>query len=231
MGKTDLTKRGVNEDRLTDKQRRFACEYPVDYNGRQAAIRSGVPAKSAAAYAAKLLKNDLVIRAIAQRERETMANLALKKEEILEQLYYCVMRNGKEYVDERGVVLPINKLSNRAAAAIDGIEQEVETWTDQEGNEHQKVKTKYRLVGKATAMDMAMKHKGQYAAEKLDVTNNINLNWGDLFQQSEPSKIIDTVEYRIANPIEPEQISTQELPPAKEMINELIDENENEENT
>jgi phage terminase small subunit len=51
-------------DGLTGKQRAFVAEYLVDLNGRQAAIRAGYAADSAAVEASRLLRNAKVADAI-----------------------------------------------------------------------------------------------------------------------------------------------------------------------
>lgn len=71
---------------LTPKQRRFAMEYLVDWNGTQAAVRAGVkPGKnnaSAAVAASRMLKNDNVAAYIRARQRETFDALGLSPEAI-----------------------------------------------------------------------------------------------------------------------------------------------------
>lgn len=230
MGRTktiDMTKRGIHQSRLNVKQQKFVAEYCVDYNGRQAAIRSGYPAKTAASMATKLLNTDLIMRAIGQHERAALEDLGIQKKEILAHLHHCATRNALEYVDEHGKLLPINKLSIRAAACIDGIKQTQRSYTDQNGEEHTVLETEYKLVGKASAIDMALKHLGAYAAQDVNLNQNINLNWQELFTKEDETKVIDAVEYRISNPkIEPVVVPPK--PDVSDMLEELIEEQEDE---
>jgi phage terminase small subunit len=57
---------------LTKQQRRFAKEYPVDLNGKKAAIRANYSPKTAEAQASRLLRNVKVQKAI-QKELEARA--------------------------------------------------------------------------------------------------------------------------------------------------------------
>lgn len=71
---------------LSARQRRFAMEYLVDWNGTQAAIRAGVkPGKnnaSAAVAASRMLKNDKVSAYIRARQREEFNALNLSAESL-----------------------------------------------------------------------------------------------------------------------------------------------------
>lgn len=223
---TPIDKRGIHESRLTDKQRKFVAEYCVDYNAKNAAIRAGYPAKTAHVAAAKLMKTDLIMRAIGKHERDALEDLGIQKKEILAHLHHCATRNGLEFVDEHGRLLPINKLSIRAAACIDGIKQRERTFVDQNGDEQTVIETEYKLVGKASAIDMALKHLGAYAAQDVNLNQNINLNWNDLFSAPDESKTIDKVEYLIKNLEEPPAIPPE--PDVHQTLESLIEGEEDE---
>jgi len=182
MASTKLSKRGSNK--LTDRELRFAMEYLIDFNAKRAAREAGYKGKdkSLGVMACKVLARPRVAALIGKLRREQLAELELSRREILEQLYYLATRSGTDFVDEKGILIEnINDLPKRAQEAIDGIEQEITTITYDDGSEVQKVKTKLRLVPKATALDMAMKHKGMFAAEKHDHRVMV-LDWDALLQ-------------------------------------------------
>ena len=72
--------------RLTAKQKRFCDEYLIDLNATQAAIRAGYSPKTAAASAARLLRNVKVQEYIAQRMAEKESELIADQDEVLRYL-------------------------------------------------------------------------------------------------------------------------------------------------
>ncbi len=178
----------------SEKMRRFVLEYPIDNNGKAAAIRAGYAKSSAAVMAVKLLKHPVVKKILGKQELVSRKRLEIEAAEILEQLVYCATRSGVDYVGDDGKLLDINDLPVRAQQAIDGIEQ-VDSY-DEEGN-LKSTKIKLKLVSKLGSLDLAMKHKGLFAVEKHETKTLIS--WDATFG-NKPVDIID---------IEPERIEEQ----------------------
>jgi phage terminase small subunit len=163
---------------------RFVAEYAVDCNGKRAAICAGYPAKTAHVMACKLLKHPLVSRAVGKMKHEQLEAIDLRREEIVEQLYYAVTRDVKDMVDENGEALSIPDMPKRMRCMIDGFEQEV--FVDAETGDR-RIKTKVKLSPKLAAIDAGMKYRALYAPEK-SVVANINVDWESLYGE-EPLKI------------------------------------------
>lgn len=72
--------------RLTEKQRKFAKEYTVDYNGNQAAIRAGYSPKTARQAAADLLTKTNVLQAIKEFQAEAETKIVLNRNMVIEGL-------------------------------------------------------------------------------------------------------------------------------------------------
>lgn len=72
--------------KLTAKQQRFCDEYLIDLNATQAAIRAGYSKRTAAASAARLLRNVKVQEYIAQRMAEKESQLIADQDEVLKYL-------------------------------------------------------------------------------------------------------------------------------------------------
>lgn len=179
---------------LTARQKAFVKSYVISHNATRAAIDAGFSKKSAYAAGARLLANELVDKEIRALEKKIGDHLKLEAETILAQLFYCATRNGADFIDEDGLVITdIRRLPKRACEAIDAIEQEAFYDVDEDGNETlRSVKTKLKLVPKATAIDMAMKHKGLFSAERLDV--KLSINWDDMYKnQYNPKEGEDNV--------------------------------------
>ena len=192
MGSTELRKRGADISKLPDKQRRFCLEYLQDYNGTQAAIRAGYSRKTASVLANKILKKPAVKRFLGKFERESQEQFELERNEILRHLAACATRDGKMFVNDRGVLHGnLNDLPDEVTAAIDSIKQKVRTYTTQDGEEVTEVETELKLVSKAAALDMAMKHKGLFAAEKHDHSHQISINWDEIQADARRQSVID----------------------------------------
>ena len=67
----------------TDLQRRFVVEYPIDFNGTQAAIRAGYSPKTAAEISSRLLTLPQIVAAIEKRQQELAAAAALTVDWVL----------------------------------------------------------------------------------------------------------------------------------------------------
>jgi phage terminase small subunit len=67
----------------SDLQRRFVVEYPIDFNGTQAAIRAGYSPRSAQQHASELMLNPVIVAAIEARQRELAQAAALTVEWVL----------------------------------------------------------------------------------------------------------------------------------------------------
>jgi phage terminase small subunit len=70
---------------LSERQNRFVLEYPVDFNGTQAAIRAGFAPSGAATEAYRLLCNPEIVAAIEERKKDLAAAVGLSCEWVLRQ--------------------------------------------------------------------------------------------------------------------------------------------------
>ena len=203
MGRTELMSYGVNESRLNDKQRHFVMEYLVDSNGSRAAESAGYSTPSVAA--SKLLKKPLIARAIGRAQQITVQNLGLDAEEVLYNLWCCVTRSLDDFIDENGKIInDVKELTDRAKRSIDGIEQTVTIRHLDDGSSVETIRNKLRLVSKASALDMAMKHKGLFAPDKTEHLQKFN--WDPLYEETEVQDPIESA-IREATGVEEEEES------------------------
>lgn len=191
MGSTKLRKTEVNESKLNDKQHKFVMEYCIDFNAQRAAISAGYAEGSAGVTGARLLTIPHVAKAIGKIRNDDLVHLQLTREEVLKQLYYCCTRSAEDFCDDQGkIITDVRKLTKRACNAIDGLKQTVKSWTDENGEVHEEVITELKLVPKAAAIDMAMKHKGLFAPTKSEVTVGV-FNWDMLASGPNQDSIIE----------------------------------------
>ena len=195
MGTTDIKDRGVNMDRLTDKQRLFVYAYVKDPNATRAAIAAGYSKATATAQGNKLLNIELVKLAIGKLTKTMLIEMKIDAGEVLRQLFAILTKDPANYVDENDRPLKIHEMSYEARMAIDGLE--IDSYTDDEGVEH--TRTKLRLASKAAAIDMAMKHKGLFAA--IEVKNKISVDWDAMMKPTdrEEDESADPVEQKLLN--------------------------------
>ncbi len=74
------------ESKLTNKQKRFIDEYTIDFNGAQAAIRSGYSENSAKEIATENLTKPHIAEAIEKKKKELAQQNLITKTEIIENL-------------------------------------------------------------------------------------------------------------------------------------------------
>ncbi len=171
MISSDLTKRGVNIKRLPDRWVRFLGEWIQHYDGKKAALSVGYSPKTAKRMAHQILHDPRVQGFVAKWQRELVESAEIKVEEILQQLYYLVSRRMSDFVydedhERAGEIREIHDMGNRAQSVVDGLDEEI---TINELTGDKRIKRKLRLSSKVSAVDMALKHKGLYAAVKQEV--------------------------------------------------------------
>lgn len=191
MGKTAFSDKGSRQ--LSDRHREFVDQYLIDLDGKKAAIRAGYKPSAAAAMAVRLLNRKDVKAALGKESKQHHEENYLTADNIILQLAYITTRDIREFVDEHGEMIPLNKLHDRAAACVDGFDQEITIYTDENGTT-KTVKNKVKLVSKATAIDMAMRYRGLFAPTetKNENVNTIQFDFNKLF--SPPDLANDPVE-------------------------------------
>jgi len=201
MARTELRSRGVSPKRVPDQWFKFACLYVKDggKNGRQAAIDAGFSEKTAAVRAVKILKDPRMKAIVGKMLKEQRDKFAIEADEILWHLWACATRNGKDFVDKKGVLLitsqNINDLSDEVTAAIDSIKQKRRVYTTEDGETIEEIETEVRLVSKAAALDMAMKHKGLFAPQ--EVHGKLTFDFDKLYQDQRDTIDVDPIEQKL----------------------------------
>jgi len=185
MPKTELLNRSPNQDdidKLTDKQMEFINQYLIHRDATKAAKAAGYKPRNAGQQGAKLMAHPIINRIIGVRERKHVEELDLKASDVLLQLFYVTTRTARDFVDDTGrIITNVNELNDRACAAIDGIDQDIKIIYGPDGEVvGEQIKTKLKLVPKASAIDMAMKHKGLFEVNDDEGVVK-NLPWDELY--------------------------------------------------
>jgi phage terminase small subunit len=143
--------------RLTDRENLFVEEYVSDPNATKAAIAAGYSKRTASVTGSQLLKRPHVAAAIGVLQRHTREQFEIERYEILSRLAFACTRDPADFLNKRtGKLLPLRKMSKAARSCIDQLDIDPKTG---------KV-IGIRLMSLATALDLAMKHKGLFAPDQ-----------------------------------------------------------------
>ncbi len=110
--------------RLTPKQAIFYGEYIKDFNGTRAALAIGVSEKSAAVFAARMLRNDKVAAAIEAWKERQQQRLEITAERVLDELRKLATFDSRNLYDKQGNRIPVHLLDDVTAAAVAAVEDE-----------------------------------------------------------------------------------------------------------
>lgn len=120
----------VNENGLSDRQQAFCNAYlkDPDHNVTNAAIAAGYSKRSAYNQGHRLMKNDDV-RAFIDKKMAEVTNRAMKRFEItqdriLQELACMAFLDPSDLYDDKGNLLPIEKMPEHARRAIAGMDIE-----------------------------------------------------------------------------------------------------------
>ena len=194
MPLSELRKQGADLSRLTtDRERRFVLEYLLDKNGTQAALRAGYSKGGAANVAHRLLKNPIVKAYIGKIERQDIEKLGVDRLMVLERLVEALNWEARDLVDDKGRALKPHELPDRVQRQVDGFEQEVSERELTDGTILRSIHTKIKMTPRATAREQAMKHKGLFAPDEL----NINVSARKFLEELRTPIPVDEVEVRL----------------------------------
>ena len=206
-------------EQVSNKHLKFAQEYTKHYNAAQAARDSGYAPNQVD----KLMKNPAVKRLIRRLQTYDAKRYELTKEAIIKELAFSVLRDPVSLFDSEGFVISRMKdIPEEVRRCIEGFK--VSKKRDPETGEVTQEIFDVKLTSKIAAIDLAMKHKGLFAAEEHKHT--VTLDWTQLMATiAKPTE--DPVEALIANPkLLSEKKKVMELPKAAYKVKELIEDQE-----
>lgn len=93
-----------------DKERRFIEEYPKDWNGTQAAIRSGILPSSAGVMANRWLKKSYIKAEIDKKRQELSKQSNLEAQDYWDNLKEILDFDPAELFDANGIALDMSKI-------------------------------------------------------------------------------------------------------------------------
>lgn len=149
---------------LTPKQQRFVDEYLIDLNATQAAIRAGYSQKTAAAQAARLLKNVKISAAIQGRQQKRADKVEVTQERVLREL--CALA----FLDPADMAAITAASGPEDIAALpEHVRRAVSGWSwDRAGN------FVVKLNGKQPALEAIGRHLGMFK-DKMEFSGEVDL--------------------------------------------------------
>ena len=136
--------------KLTPKQMRFVDEWLIDFNGTQAAIRAGYSEKTAAATAARLLRNVNIQAEISRRQKDLQRRTEVTQEQVVKELARLAFADASVVC-----VTDFDNLTEDQRAAIQGIKPTNFGW-------------EIKLCDKLKALELLGRHIGMFN-DKLEV--------------------------------------------------------------
>lgn len=156
----------VKRGDIADRQARFAAEYIVDLNAKQAAIRAGYSAKTAEAQGSRLLRNVKVAEAIAKAKAARAARTAITSDRVLAELALLAFSDHTHYaVDATGNLTLSADAPEGAHRAIASVKHRVKT--DDGGGVTREVEL--RIWDKPGMLKLAGRHVGLFP-DRMELT-------------------------------------------------------------
>jgi len=158
---------------LSVRRHAFVLEYLKDGKPKEAAIRAGYLASSAAQQASALLKMPEVAEEIARRREKVADRVELNVANTLEELRRIMLSDPADLFDSEGRLKGIHEIPKDTRHAIASFE--VEEKFSGEGADRKVVGrlVKVKLWPKTAAIENSMKHLDLLAATKVDISGTI----------------------------------------------------------
>ena len=164
--------------KLTPKQIRFVDEYLVDFNATQAAIRAGYSPKTAAAAAARLLRNVNIQAEIARRQKDLQRRTEVTQDRVVKELARVAFADASDYAcietymyeNKDGTLSPIQVVSPKDTDTLSD-DQRAAIASIKQGANGVEVK----LCDKLKALELLGRHIGMFN-DKLDIKATISEN-------------------------------------------------------
>jgi phage terminase small subunit len=151
-GKRNGKKPNGKKPVASERQKLFAREWVVDFNGTQAAIRAGYAEGSAHVTASRLLSDDKIQAEIAKEAEKAMRRVNLTQDRVLRELLAIAMADIREFIswtEDTVKMKPSSELTATQGAAISEVSQMI---TSKSSN------LKFKLHSKERALELLGRH-------------------------------------------------------------------------
>jgi phage terminase small subunit len=147
---------------FTAKQAQFIKEYPIDFNGTQAAIRAGYAEKGANVTASKLLTNPNIAAAIQEQCATKAKDADISLERILKEYKSIAYFDIAKLYNEDGDLKKIHEIDEETRRAISSIESDDLFAGAGDSRKHVGYTRKVKACSKRDALADLMRHVGGF---------------------------------------------------------------------
>jgi phage terminase small subunit len=154
---------------LKPKQVRFAEEYIIDYNGSQAAIRTGYSKNSAKEQASFLLTKPNIQRYIADLQEEVRQRNNITVDELVGMMSKMMRLDLADLYHEDGTLKNIHEMSQETRMCIQSIDMVNNSGEKDPAKRFARVK----LVDRMQVSEKLMRHLGGYEADNRQVNPQV----------------------------------------------------------
>lgn len=153
---------------LSDKVKKFADEYLIDFNGTQAVIRAGYSKRSAKEQAARLLTNDNVQKYLTEQKAKLAKKHEGLKDRLIEELTKIAFFDIRKVYNEDGTFKNLSDLGDDEAAVIASLETHE---VSGRGRKKKGLTKKFKTNPKVAAIERISKMLGYEAPTKVAPTD------------------------------------------------------------
>jgi phage terminase small subunit len=174
--------------KLNDKQKRFCLEYMKDFNGAQAALRSGYSQKNSHVSAASLLSNPNIQAYLAELKAELKQKTEISLEMVVEGYRKLAFFDSRKFYKD-GRPVNIEDLDDDSAFALNGFEASVIT-TDYGAKV---VTNKIKMSDRKQALDSICRVLGYNAPDKVASVTPDGQQQAHLLSEEQFRLLIETI--------------------------------------
>jgi phage terminase small subunit len=161
--------------KLNDRQEKFCIEYLVDFHATKAAVRAGYSEKTAYSIGSENLKKPEIQERLTELQKQDAESKKITREMVIEEYAKVAFSDIREYYDENNRLHSIKDLSDRASAALAGVEVD-ELWVSTEAGKEQIGETKkIKRWDKIKALDGLSKVLGYNAPEEIKHSGSVQI--------------------------------------------------------
>ena len=179
--------------KLTPKQMRFVDEWLIDFNGTQAAIRAGYSEKTAAATAARLLRNVNIPNEISRRQKDLQRRTEVTQERVVMELARVAFADATDFVQvetriiNRGdIEVPLDLAVHKETAELSADQRAAIASIKQGANG-----VEIKLHDKIKALELLGRHIGMFN-DKLELKATVAENPFAGLSTDELRRLIDS---------------------------------------
>jgi len=146
---------------LNEKQKKFAEEWIIDFNGKQAAIRTGYSEKTAEVKASQLLSLVKVQDYIGELRKAQQERTEITADMVIKELGKIAFSDIRDIYDTEGRMLLPHELDENTAATISGFKTRFEGTINTDSNGSVKgadIIEEYKRHDKTKALELLGKH-------------------------------------------------------------------------